>query len=110
LVIENQDEWLKTREAENPDGIAIIDAALMIESGGYRRFDKIIVVWCDAETQLQRLMSRNNLSEQEALMRIAAQMPQAEKKRYADFLINTTEGFEAARRQTIEVFEQLKLL
>lgn len=110
LVIENQNEWLKAREAEKPDGIAVIDAALMIESGGYRRFDKIIVVWCDAAIQLKRLMTRNNLSEQEALQRINAQMPQAEKKRYADFLIETTEGFEAARRQTVEIFGQLKLL
>lgn len=67
LVIENQDVWLREREAENAGGIAIIDAALMIESGGYRRFDKIIVVWCDAAIQLQRLMTRNNLSEPEAL-------------------------------------------
>jgi dephospho-CoA kinase len=59
---------------------------------------------------LQRLVSRNNISEQEALKRINAQMPQEEKKRYADFLIDTTQGFESARRQTVEVFEQLKLL
>ena len=110
LVIEKQNDWLREREAENPHGISIIDAALMIESGGYRRFDKLIVVWCDPATQLQRLVSRNNLNEQEALKRINAQMPQEEKKRYADFLIDTTHGFESARRQTIEVFEQLKLL
>jgi len=110
LVIEKQNNWLREREAENPDGISIIDAALMIESGGYRRFDKIIVVWCDSATQLQRLVSRNKLNEQQALKRINAQMPQEEKKRYADFLIDTTQGFESARRQTVEVFEQLKLL
>jgi len=110
LVIEKQNNWLREREAKNPNGISIIDAALMIESGGYRRFDKIIVVWCDSAMQLQRLVSRNNLNEQEALKRINAQMPQEEKKRYADFLIDTTQGFESARRQTVEVFEQLKLL
>lgn len=110
LVIEKQNDWLRAREAENPNSISIIDAALIIESGGYRRFDKIIVVWCDSVTQLQRLVSRNNISEREALKRINAQMPQEEKKRYADFLIDTTQGFESARRQTVEVFEQLKLL
>ncbi len=110
LVIEKQNNWLREKEAENPNNISIIDAALMIESGGYTRFDKLIVVWCDSATQLQRLVSRNNLSEREALKRINAQMPQEEKKRYADFLINTTHGFESARRQTVEVFEQLKLL
>jgi dephospho-CoA kinase len=55
-------------------------------------------------------MTRNNLSETEALKRINAQMPQEEKKRYADYTIDTSDGFDAARRQTIVVFEQLKLL
>lgn len=109
LVIEAQNEWLKDRESENPDGIAIIDAALMIESGGYQRFSKLIVVWCEPAIQLERLMLRNNFSETEALRRISAQMPQEEKKRYADFLIDTSLGFENTRQQTIEVFEQLKL-
>ena len=81
----------------------------MIESGGYKRFDKIIVVWCDFVIQLERLMTRNNLTETEALKRINAQMPQEEKKRYADFLIDTSEGFEKTREQTIEIYEQLKL-
>jgi dephospho-CoA kinase len=110
MVIENQDEWLREKEAENADGIAVIDAALMIESGGYRRFDRLIVVWCAAETQIERLMARNNLSREEAVLRINAQMPQEEKKRYADFLIDTTDGFEATRVQIEEIFRQLKLL
>lgn len=110
LVIEAQNQWLVEKERENPRGIAVIDAALMIESGGYKRFTKLIVVWCEAEIQLERLMLRNNLSEAEARKRIRAQMPQEEKKRYADFLIDTSGGFEDTRRRTIEVFEQLKLL
>lgn len=108
LVIAAQNEWLAEREKENPEGIAIIDAALMIESGGYRRFDKLIVVWCEIAIQLQRLIERNDISENEAQQRIAAQMPQEEKKRYADFLIDTTKGFDDAKRQAVEVFEQLK--
>lgn len=110
LVIEAQDDWLNRREQENPQGIAVIDAALMIESEGYKRFTKLIVVWCESAIQLERLILRNGLSETEALKRINAQMPQEEKKRYADFLIDTSAGFEDTRRQTIEVFEQLKLL
>ena len=109
-VIEAQNDWLTEIKIRNPSAIAVIDAALMIESGGYGRFDKLIVVWCDFAIQLERLMLRNNLSEVEALKRINSQMPQDEKKRYADFLIDTSAGFEAARRQTIEVFGQLKLL
>lgn len=107
LVIEAQNDWLKRREQENPQGIAVIDAALMIESEGYKRFTKLIVVWCESAIQLNRLMLRNGLSEAEALQRINAQMPQEDKKRYANFLIDTSTGFEDTRKQTIEVFEQL---
>ena len=110
LVIEAQDDWLRTRTRENPESVAIIDAALMIESGGYTRFDKIVVVWCADETQIERLMARNDLSRNAAIQRIEAQMPQTEKKRYADFLIETTKGFKETRRQTIETFERLKVL
>lgn len=110
MVIRAQDEWLDERERENPQSIAIIDAALMIESGGYKRFAKLIVVWCRPELQLARLILRNNLSEAQARRRIDAQMPQEEKKRYANFLIDTSAGFEDTRRQTIEIYERLKLL
>ncbi len=109
LVFEAQNKWLAERESENPRNIAIIDAALMIESGGYKRFDKLIVVWCKPEIQLERLMTRNNLSEAEALKRIISQMPQEEKKRFADYLIDTSEGFEATKLQVVEIFEQLRL-
>jgi dephospho-CoA kinase len=109
LVIDRQNEWIKACEAADPDGIAIVDAALMIESGGYRRFDKLIVVWCRPEVQLERLMLRDHLSAEEAARRVAAQMSQEEKKSYADLLIDTSAGFEDARRQTIEIFEQLRV-
>lgn len=110
LVIEAQNIWLLEKERENPSGIAVVDAALMIESGGYRRFDKLIVVWCDSVIQLERLKLRNNLSEAEALHRINSQMPQEEKKTYADFLIDTSEGFDAARKQATEVFRRLEAI
>lgn len=110
LVHEKQFNWLATKETEDPNGIAIVDAALMIESGGYRRFDKIIVVWCNPDIQLKRLMLRNNLSEDEAKKRINSQMPQVEKKRFADYLIDTSEGFEATRERTEQVFGELSKL
>ena len=110
LVFEAQNKWLAEREAEDPDGIAIVDAALMIESGGYKRFDKLIVVWCEPAIQLNRLKLRDDLPETDAKRRIAAQIPQEEKKRYADFLIDTSNGIEDTRRQVVEVYENLKLL
>ena len=106
-IIARQDELLRECEAIDPDGIAVVDAALMIESGGYQRFDKLIVVHCRPDIQLQRLMSRNNLSREEAEKRISAQMSQDEKKKFADYLIDTSDGFDDTRRQTERVYTAL---
>lgn len=108
FIIAAQDDQLRQWEAEAPDGIAVVDAALMIESGGSQRFDKLIVVHCRPEIQLERLVSRDGLSPQEARRRIDAQMSQDEKMKYADFLIDTSEGFERVREQTEVVFRELK--
>jgi dephospho-CoA kinase len=106
-VFRAQNEWIKNVEASDPNGIAIIDAALTIESGGYKRFDKLIVVWCESAIQLERLMLRDKLSETDARKRIAAQMPQDEKKRFAQYLIDTSRGFEETREQVVDVFQEL---
>lgn len=107
-IIAKQDERLREWEAVDPQGIAIVDAALMIESGGYKRFDKLIVVHCRPDVQLQRLMARDNLSRAEAERRIGAQMSQEEKKKFADYLIDTSDGFEAARQRAGEVYRELR--
>jgi dephospho-CoA kinase len=106
-IIEAQDEQMREWENSDPSGIAIIDAALMIESGGYKRFDKLIVVYCRPEVQLTRLMTRNRISREEAQRRIDSQMSQAEKQSFANYLIDTSNGFNAAREQTVEVHRQL---
>lgn len=110
LVFESQDRWIKAVESNDPDGIAIVDAALMIESGSYKRFNKIIVVWCEPAIQLERLMLRDSLCETDAKMRIDAQMPQEEKKLIADLLIDTSDGFDSARTQTTEIVSQLRTM
>ena len=107
FIIARQDEILNTWEAEDPDGIGIVDAALMIESGGYKRFDKLIVVHCRPEVQLERLMLRDKLSREQALRRINSQMPQEEKQKFADYLIDASDGFDLARARTVEVHNQL---
>jgi len=106
-IIARQDERLREWEALDPDGIAVVDAALMIESGGYKRFDKLIVVHCRADVQLERLVKRDRLTREEADRRIASQMPQEEKMKLADYLIDTSDGFETARRNAAEVYGKL---
>ncbi|MDQ5846966.1 MAG: dephospho-CoA kinase [Acidobacteriota bacterium] len=107
-IIAAQDQRLREWEAGDPYGIGVVDAALIVESGGYKRFDKLIVVHCRPDVQLQRLMKRSGLSQAEAEQRIQSQMPQQEKKKFADFLIDTSDGFEATREQTEQVYAALR--
>ncbi len=109
-IIAAQDAQMRAWENEDPRGIAVVDAALMIESGGYQRFDKLIVVHCRPDVQLQRLMARDAISQGEAQQRIAAQMSQDEKKSHADFLIDSSEDFESTRRQTEKLFQKLSAI
>jgi len=110
FIIAKQDEQLQSWETKDPQGIAVVDAALMIESGGFARFDKLIVVHCRAEIQLQRLMARNNFTREEARRRIASQMPQKEKLCYADYRIDSSDGFDDTRAQTEKVYLSLRAL
>ena len=110
FIIARQDALLDEWEKTDPTGIGVIDAALIIESGGYKRLDKLIVVHCRPAVQLERLMARDGLSEAEARQRVAAQMPQEEKCKYADYLIDTSDGFDSTRERTSEVLKQLREL
>jgi dephospho-CoA kinase len=107
FIIARQDEILRQWQRETPEAIAVIDAALMIESGGYKRFDKLIVVHCQPEIQIARLIKRNHLSREEAEQRVAAQMSQEEKMKYADYLIDTSGDFAQTRTQVEAVWETL---
>ncbi len=106
-VIEQQNARLAEAEAANPYGIAVMDAALMIESGGYKRFDKLIVVFCDKETQIERLMARNQITREDAERRIAAQMSSDEKRRYADYEIDTTGTMQETRERVKQMHDKL---
>ncbi len=108
FITARQDVVMQQWQKETPVAIAIVDAALMIESGGYKRFDKLIVVHCDSEIQIERLMKRNKLSRQEAEQRVKTQMPQEEKKKYADYLIDTSGDRDDTRKQVAAVWEELE--
>jgi dephospho-CoA kinase len=110
LIIEAQDAWLRRCSEQDPQGVGIVDAALMIETGSYKRFDKLIVVCCRPELQLERLMKRDALTAEEAVRRIGSQMPQEEKKKFADYLIDTSGSFDETREQAVRVYENLKTL
>lgn len=109
-VFAAQEKWFAEIAARNPEAIVFVDAALMIETGSYKRFDKVVVVYCDPPLQLERLMARNNLPREAAQARIAAQMPTAEKLKFADYTINTSGSFDETREQVTQLYFKLKEL
>ena len=94
---------------EHPFAVVIFDAALLIESGAYEMVDLVILVYVNEELQINRLMNRDGLTRDAAIERINAQMPVAEKKRYADYIIDTTSSQkDDIEKQVRYVFEILK--
>lgn len=91
-----------------PDAIVVLDAALLIETGYHKKMDTVIVVSADEEQQVRRLMERDRFTQEQALARIRSQMPLAEKRKAADFVIENTGTREEAERRTREVFARLK--
>lgn len=96
---------------EYPFAVVIFDAALLIESGAYEMVDLVILVYANKKLQINRLMNRDGLTREDALERINAQMPVAEKKNYADYIIDTSSSLkDDIEKQVRYVFEMLKSL
>ncbi len=106
-IIAEQDRRLKNIESEGNTPIAVVDAAVMIESGSWKRFDLIVVVDCDESQQISRLCRRNGMREEEAMRRIEAQMPLSEKVKYADHVIDNRGSMDDTRKQVEELIKSL---
>jgi dephospho-CoA kinase len=109
-IMARVDDLAREQYALDPRAVVIVDAALVFESriGGMTR--KVIVAWCRPEQQMERLMAKTGVSRQEAEQRIQAQMPQEEKCRRADYLIDCSTGLGEARRQAEKLFPELQRL
>jgi dephospho-CoA kinase len=107
LVIRREEEMLSAFAASDPRGIAVVEAAILIETGSHKRFDKIVVAACRPDQQIERAMERG-LSRQEALDRLARQMPLEEKMKYADFVVDTSGEKEDTMRQVWEMYRKLR--
>ena len=92
---------------KDPFAIVIIDAALLIESGNYKHVNKVIVVRSSEESQIQRILSRNAVSFDEAVARIKNQMSLEEKIKYADFILDNNMQQEDLKHKVQELFPQL---
>jgi dephospho-CoA kinase len=108
-VYKKTDELMAAYFAADPDAIVVVEAAIHIETGGYKRFDKLILVVCDEQQQIERAM-RRGATREEAMARLASQMPLAEKRQFADYVIDTSGAKEDTLRQTREVYNSLRSL
>lgn len=92
----------------HPHGILVTEAAILLETGSYKDFDRLIVAACSPEQQIERALARGGLTETEVLDRMHRQLPIAEKTSYADFVIDTSGSLESTREQARAVYAQLR--
>ncbi len=109
-VRERTRQLLAAYEAAHPDGIAIVEAAIMMETGSYRDYAKLVVAVCGREQQIERAMARDAITREEVLERLSRQMPLEEKLKYADYVIDTSGSKEQTRARVREVYEKLRSL
>lgn len=95
------------KEREKGAPLVVLDIPLLYETGGEARVDKVVVVTCDPQTQRARVLARPGMTEEKFRLILSRQMPDAEKRRRADFIIDTGRGLEAARKQVEEVIAEL---
>jgi dephospho-CoA kinase len=94
--------------SSHPDGIVITEAAILVETGSYKDYDRLIVAVCRPEQQIERSMERDGVSREEVLRRLRRQMPLEEKVKYADFIIDTSGSKEDTLQQVRTVYEALR--
>jgi dephospho-CoA kinase len=110
-VLDFEDEWMRKRGEADPEGVSICEAALLIEAGGLARFDHLIVVTCPLEQKITRFAARTGLSIEAAAAevhrRMASQMPEEEKVKLADFVIDNSGSRQQADQQVQEIWTEL---
>ena len=109
LVAQKRDEFLANSRKAGAD-VAVLDIPLLFETGGEARCDAVAVVSAPAEVQRERVLARPGMSEERFLAILAKQMSDAEKRRRADFIVDTSQGFDAARQQVREILARVRTM
>jgi dephospho-CoA kinase len=111
-VIEAQNRWLAEREIEDPHGIAVLEAALLIEAGAAKDFDKAIVVTCPLTKKVENYAHRAGISLESARVEVerrsAAQFSDEGKAKHADYIVENSGTLEELERQVERVWEKLR--
>lgn len=111
-VIRSQEEWMQEMGRQDPNAVAIVEAALILEAGVAKRFDRLLVVTCSAEERVRRFAARQKIdleaARKEVMRRMAAQLPDEEKIKAADHVIDNSGSLEKTREQVFAVWTKLQ--
>lgn len=94
----------------DPGAIVVVEAAILVETGRYKAFDRLIVVTCSSKLQMKRALERGLYSKEEILARLARQLPVEEKLRVADYVIDTSGDKEVTLERVRKVYDALRSL
>ena len=106
-IMQRIEEMIDEIRDKDPQALVIVDAALLVETGVYKHYDKLIVVYVSKETQLKRLIIRDAMSQEEAESRIDLQSPLTEKLKVADYIIENERSLSKTREEVEKVYKAL---
>jgi dephospho-CoA kinase len=111
-VLRRQEEWMNSIGQQDPKGVAIVEAALILEAGAGKSFDRLIVVTTNPEQRVARFAARQKMdleaARKEVSRRMAAQLPDSEKVKAADFVIDNSGSLESTREQVEKLWASLR--
>ncbi|MGA8964718.1 MAG: dephospho-CoA kinase [Pseudolabrys sp.] len=109
-LVRNSEEKFLVEAARKGAAVAVLDIPLLFETGGDDRCDAVIVVSAPSDVQRARVFERSGMTEQKFAAILAQQMSDAEKRKRADFVVDTSEGFDAARAQVRDILARIAIM
>jgi dephospho-CoA kinase len=109
-VVAREEAWFQQLQTADAHAIGVVEAAILIETGSYKRFDRLILTVCAEEQQIERSIKRDGVTREQALSRIRRQMPLEEKRKFANYVIDTSFDKERTVSQVQALYAVLRSL
>ncbi len=107
-VFEAEKQRFLEIQQKHPQSIVILDSPLLIESGNYRKVDKVVVVVCPEESQIKRILDSNRFTKEDAERRIRNQMNSQDKIKFADFVIHNDTNKPELKLKVKKLYDKLR--
>ena len=107
-VFERVEGFFRQVARRDPSAVALVEAAIMVETGSYRRYDRVVLAACPREAQIDRFVRREGGTRDDAEARLGRQMPLEDKRKFADFVIDTSGSEAETLEQVRGVYRQLR--